>query len=361
VDERAPQRATTVDLEAGSCPAPLHPGEQVVMGHGGGGRLSAELVERLFLPAFGEAASTATPTDSSVLELPGGLRLAFTTDSYVVQPLFFPGGNIGELAVYGTVNDLAMSGAIPMALSSAFVLEEGLELDLLSEVASSMGRAASRADVRLVTGDTKVVERGHGDGLYVNTAGVGLVPAGVDLRPERALPGDVVIVSGAIGLHGIAVLSLREGLEFGTDILSDTAPLAELVAAMLAVEPDLHVLRDLTRGGLATSLCELASTAGVGIEFEERRVPVPEAVQAACGFLGLDPLQVANEGKLVAFVPAGCADELLEVMRRFPEGRESTAIGRVVAEHPGLVVARTGLGGSRVVDRPMGEQLPRIC
>ena len=353
--------ATADDLEAWSCPAPLHPGEQVVMGHGGGGRLSAELVERLFLPAFGEAASTATPTDASVLELPGGLRLAFTTDTYVVQPLRFPGGDIGELAVNGTVNDLAMSGATPLALSSAFVLEEGLELELLGQIASSMGRAALRARVRLVTGDTKVVERGHGDGLYVNTAGVGVVPAGVDVRPERARPGDAVIVSGAIGLHGIAVLSQREGLAFGTDILSDTAPLADLVAAMLAVEPDLHVLRDLTRGGLATSLCELASTAGVGIEFEERRVPVPAAVQAACSFLGLDPLHVANEGKLVALVDAARADEVLDAMGRCPEGRESTVVGRVVEEHPGVVVARTGLGGTRVVDRPMGEQLPRIC
>ncbi len=359
-EQRAP-RATAADLEAWSCPAPLHPGEQVVMGHGGGGRLSAELVERLFLPAFGEAASTATPTDASVLEMPGGLRLAFTTDTYVVQPLLFPGGDIGELAVYGTVNDLAMSGATPMALSSAFVLEEGLELDLLRRVASSMGRAALRAGVRLVTGDTKVVERGHGDGLYVNTAGIGVVPAGVDVRPERAQPGDVVIVSGAIGLHGVAVLSRREGLEFGTDILSDTAPLADLVADMLAAEPDLHVLRDLTRGGLATSLCELASTAGVGVEFEERRVLVPEAVQAACSFLGLDPLHVANEGKLVAFVPAAGADEVLEAMHRCPEGRESAVIGRVVEEHPGVVVTRTALGGTRVVDRPMGEQLPRIC
>jgi hydrogenase expression/formation protein HypE len=224
-----------------------------------------------------------------------------------------------------------------------------------------MGRAARRARVHLVTGDTKVVERGHGDGLYVNTAGVGVVPAGVDVRPERARPGDAVIVSGAIGLHGIAVLSRREGLEFGTDILSDTAPLADLVAAMLAVEPDLHVLRDLTRGGLATSLCELASTARVGIEFEERRVPVPEAVQAACSFLGLDPLHVANEGKLVAFVAAPRADEVLDAMRRRPEGRESVVVGRVVEEHPGVVVARTGLGGTRVVDRPLGEQLPRIC
>jgi hydrogenase expression/formation protein HypE len=331
------------------------------MGHGGGGQLSAELVERLILPAFGAAASAATPTDAAVLALPGGTRLAFTTDTYVVRPLFFPGGDIGELAVFGTVNDLAMSGATPLALSTAFVLEEGLELEVLSSVATSMGTAAMRAGVGLVTGDTKVVERGHGDGLYVNTAGVGVVPDGVDVRPGRARPGDVVIVNGAIGMHGMAVLSLREGLEFGTGLRSDTAPLAALVAAMLAVDRDLHVLRDLTRGGLATSLCELALAAGVGVEFDEDSVPVPEAVRAGCGFLGLDPLAVANEGKLVAFVDPGRADEVLEAMRSLPEGAESAVIGRVVEGHPGVVVARTGLGSTRVVDRPLGEQLPRIC
>jgi hydrogenase expression/formation protein HypE len=350
-----------VDLEAWSCPAPISHGDRVVMGHGGGGQLSTELVEQLFLPAFGEAASSATPTDASVLDLPGGVRMAFTTDSYVVQPLFFPGGDIGKLAVNGTVNDLAMSGATPLALSTAFVLEEGLELDLLSQVASSMGRAARHARVGLVTGDTKVVERGRGDGLYVNTAGVGIVPAGVDVHPGRAMPGDVVIVSGEIGLHGVAVLSMREGLEFGTEIESDTAPLADMVAAMLTVCTDLHVLRDLTRGGLAASLCELASTGRVGVELEERQVPVPEAVRAACGFLGLDPLHVANEGKLVAFVPPEHADEVLEAMRATSEGRESAVIGVVVEQHPGVVVGRTGLGGTRVVERPMGEQLPRIC
>ncbi len=335
--------------------------DRVVMGHGGGGTLTAELIEQLFLPAFGSAATTATPTDAAVLGLPGGTRLAFTTDTYVVQPLVFPGGDIGELAVFGTVNDLAMSGAVPLALSTAFVLEEGLDLDLLAAVASSMGRAALRAGVGLVTGDTKVVERGHGDGLYVNTAGVGIVPDGVDVRPGRATPGDVVLVSGPLGMHGIAVLSRREGLEFGTDLRSDTAPLAGLVASMLAADPDLHVLRDLTRGGLAAGLCELATTAGVGIEFEEAAVPVPEAVRAGCGFLGLDPLHVANEGKLVAFVSADRADAVLAAMCAVPEGLHGAAIGRVVADHPGVVVARTGLGAARVVDRPLGEQLPRIC
>ena len=353
--------AAAADIESWSCPTPVHPEQRVVMGHGGGGRLSAELVEQLFLPAFGSAASTATPTDAAVLGLPGGGRVAFTTDTYVVRPLFFPGGDIGELAVFGTVNDLAMSGATPLALSTAFVLEEGLELEVLTAVATSMGKAAMRAGVGLVTGDTKVVERGHGDGLYVNTAGIGVVPDGVDIRPGRATPGDVVLVSGPIGMHGIAVLSLREGLEFGTELQSDTAPLNALVAAMLAVDRDVHVLRDLTRGGLATSLCELADTACIGVEFEEASVPVPEAVRAGCGFLGLDPLHVANEGKLVTFVHPERADEVLEAMRSTPEGAGSEVIGRVVEDHPGVVVARTRFGSTRVVDRPLGEQLPRIC
>ena len=331
------------------------------MGHGGGGQLSAELVQHLFLPAFGVAGRMATPTDAHVLALGNGVRLAFSTDTYVVRPLFFPGGNIGELAVYGTVNDLAMSGAQPLALSTGFVLEEGLEMDVLGRIATSMGAAALTAGVELVTGDTKVVEHGHGDGVYINTAGIGLLPEGVDIRPERARPGDVVIVSGEIGLHGIAVLSLREGLEFGTELRSDTAPLNHLVAAMLAACSDIHVLRDPTRGGLAASLCEIAETAQVGIEFDERSLPVPEAVRSACGFLGLDPIHVANEGKLVAFVAPDHADAVLAAMTATGVGSRATVIGRVVDGHAGVVVARTGLGSTRIVDRPLGEQLPRIC
>jgi len=351
---------TGIDLEGWSCPLPLRDTERIVLGHGGGGRLSSELVEHLFLPAFGAAARSATPTDAAIVAA-GGVRLAFSTDTYVVRPLFFPGGNIGELAVNGTVNDIAMRGAQPLALSTGFVLEEGLELEVLHRVASAMGAAALVAGVQLVTGDTKVVEQGHGDGLYVNTAGFGVVPEGVDIGPHRAAPGDVVIVSGPIGLHGIAVLSVREGLEFGTDLRSDTAPLNGLVAAMLAASTDVHVLRDPTRGGLAASLCEIAEAAGVGVEIEERAVPVPEAVRAACGFLGLDPIHVANEGRLVAMVPAEVADDVLAAMTATDVGRGSKVIGRVTAEHPGVVVARTGLGASRVVDRPLGEQLPRIC
>jgi hydrogenase expression/formation protein HypE len=351
---------TDTDIAGWSCPVPRHEEERVVLGHGGGGTLSAELIDQLFLPAFGAAAAAATPTDAAVVDL-AGARLAFSTDTYVVRPLFFPGGSIGELAVNGTVNDLAMRGAQPAVLATAFVLEEGLELDVLRRVAAAMGVAACDAGVQLVTGDTKVVEHGHGDGLYVNTAGIGLVPDGVDIRPHRAQPGDVVIVSGPIGLHGIAVLSVREGLEFGTDLRSDTAPLHGLVAAMLAASTDVHVLRDPTRGGLAASLCEIAMTAGVGVELDERAIPVPEAVHAACGFLGLDPLHVANEGRLVAMVPAGAADTVLDAMVATDVGRGSAVIGRVTAEHPGVVTARTGLGGTRIVDRPLGEQLPRIC
>ncbi len=358
--------ADGVDLENWSCPMPIRDHDRVVMGHGGGGRLSGELIEQLFLPAFGSAASSARPTDSAVLDVGGiggvaGVRLAFSTDTYVVRPLFFPGGDIGELAVYGTVNDLAMSGAQPLALSTGFVLEEGLQLEVLARVAAAMGAAARRVGVQLVTGDTKVVERGHGDGVYVNTAGIGLVPAGVDIGPHRARPGDVVIVSGEIGLHGIAVMSVREGLEFGTELRSDTAPLNDLVAAMLAVATDLHVLRDPTRGGLAASMCEIAETAEVGIEFVERSVPVPDAVRAACGFLGLDPIHVANEGKLVAIVAAADAEAVLAAMRATEVGAASAIIGSVTDAHPGTVVARTGLGATRVVDRPLGEQLPRIC
>ena len=355
--------ATAGDIEGWSCPMPLRDHERIVLGHGGGGTLSGELVEHLFLPAFGAAASDATPTDAAVLELDtgSGARLAFTTDSYVVQPLFFPGGNIGDLAVNGTVNDLATSGARPIALSSGFILEEGLELDVLHRVAASMGLAAGHAAVQLVTGDTKVVEQGHGDGLYVNTAGVGVVPAGVDLAPSRLRPGDAIVLSGEIGAHGVAVLSVREGLEFGTEIRSDTAPLHELVAAMLAVCPDAHAVRDCTRGGLAASLCELAETARLGIEYDERAVPVPDAVRSACGFLGLDPIHVANEGRLVAFVPADRADAVVEAMRTDPAGAGAVRIGTVVDSHPGVVVARTGLGATRIVDRPLGEQLPRIC
>ncbi|WP_281157089.1 hydrogenase expression/formation protein HypE [Streptomyces sp. HYC2] len=348
-----------VDPANWTCPAPLRDQPVVVMGHGGGGALSAELIQDVFAPAYGNPVLAAMG-DSAVLHL-GGARLAFSTDSYVVRPLFFPGGSLGDLAVNGTVNDLAMSGARPAYLSAAFVLEEGVELTVVDRIARAMGAAAEAAGVTVATGDTKVVEAGHGDGVYVTTAGVGVVPEGVDIRPQRARPGDAVIVSGPIGLHGVAIMSVREGLEFGIEVASDTAPLGDLVAAMLAVTPDIHVLRDPTRGGLGASLNEIARASGTGVRLRERAIPVPEAVSNACGFLGLDPLYVANEGRLVAFVPPTEAEAVLEAMRAHPQGGGAVLIGECVADHPGMVVVATGLGGTRVVDLPLGEQLPRIC
>ncbi|MFJ2761481.1 hydrogenase expression/formation protein HypE [Streptomyces prasinus] len=342
-----------------TCPAPVRDRPRVVMGHGGGGAMSAELIEQVVLPGLGGPVRAAL-TDSAVVEL-GGARIAFSTDSFVVRPLFFPGGSIGDLAVNGTVNDLAMSGARAAFLSCGLILEEGIELDTVSRVAEALGAAARAAGVRVVTGDTKVVESGHGDGVYINTSGIGLIPAGVDLRPERVTPGDVVVVSGAIGVHGVAIMSERENLRFETGIESDCAALGGLVDAMLSVTPDLHVLRDPTRGGLAASLNEIAAASGCGVVVRERSVPVPQPVAGACAMLGLDPMYVANEGKLVAFVPREHADAVLAAMRAHPLGREAAVIGEAVTDHPGMVVARTGLGGTRVVDMPMGEQLPRIC
>ncbi|MBA3310303.1 MAG: hydrogenase expression/formation protein HypE [Nocardioidaceae bacterium] len=354
------ETAAPLDFDGWVCPVPLRDSPNIVMAHGGGGAMSGELIEHLFLPAFGEAADAALG-DSAVVELGGSGRLAFSTDSFVVKPLFFPGGTIGELAVNGTVNDLAMAGATPMVLSTAFILEEGTPLSDIGRVAGALGAAALKAGVKLVTGDTKVVDRGSGDGVFVNTSGIGVVRDGVDIRPERAAPGDVVIVSGDIGVHGIAVMSGREGLEFGTTVTSDTAPLNGLVAAMLDTGADIHVLRDPTRGGVATSLNEIGSAAKVGVEIVERDLPIPQAVQDACGLLGLDPLYVANEGKLLAILPAGDAAKVLAAMHGHEYGHDATVIGSCVEDHPGVVVAKTGLGGNRVVHLPLGEQLPRIC
>lgn len=348
-----------LDFESWTCPVPLRDTPTIVMGHGGGGAMSGELIEHLFLPGFGSAADAALG-DSAVITA-GGARLAFSTDSFVVKPMFFPGGSIGDLAINGTVNDLAMSGATPMYLSTAFILQEGTALADLGRIAGAMGAAARAAGVRLVTGDTKVVDTGSGDGVYVNTTGIGLVPDGVDIHPRRAAVGDAVLVSGDIGVHGVAVMSCREGLEFGTTIASDTAPLHDLVATMLATGADLHVLRDPTRGGVSASLNEIARAAGVGVDLIERDLPIPPEVRDACSLLGLDPLQVANEGKLLAFVPADRGDEVLAAMRAHRYGTGARRIGTCVAEHPGMVVARTALGGTRVVNLPIGEQLPRIC
>jgi hydrogenase expression/formation protein HypE len=347
------------DFSGWTCPMPLRDHPTVVMGHGGGGQMSGELIEHLFVPAFSNPLLAAL-TDSAVVTM-GGARLAFSTDSFVVQPLFFPGGSIGDLAVNGTVNDLAMSGAQTAYLSCGFILEEGVELSVVGRIAKDLGTAAERAGVTIATGDTKVVDAGHGDGVYVNTAGIGLVRDGVDIRPQRAAPGDVVIVSGMIGVHGIAIMSVREGISFGTEVVSDCAPLNGLVSAMLDVALDVHVLRDPTRGGVATSLNEIAKAAGVGVELIERDLPVPETVANACSFLGLDPLYVANEGKLLAIVAREDAEEVLAAMRAHPLGADAAVIGECVEDHPGMVVTKTAFGATRVVDTPIGEQLPRIC
>ncbi len=347
------------DVTAWSCPLPLRDYDRIVIGHGGGGKLSSELIEHLFVPAFNGGAEIELH-DAATFQVDGG-RLAFSTDSYVVRPLFFAGGCIGDLAVNGTVNDIAMSGARPIALSAGFILEEGLPMATLGAVVDAMAAAATAAGVGVATGDTKVVEVGLADGMYITTAGIGVVPDGVDIRPGRARPGDVVILSGPIGEHGIAVLSTREGLEFGTDLQSDSAPLNGLVAAMLAAFSDIHVMRDPTRGGVTASLCEIAASARVGVEYDERAVPVPPAVAAACSFLGLDAMTVANEGKLVAFVPPEGVDAVMNAMHAHTLGRGACVIGRVVDAHPGVVVATTAFGARRVVDVPLGEQLPRIC
>jgi hydrogenase expression/formation protein HypE len=338
---------------------PLRDHPNIVMGHGGGGKLSADLIQYLFLPAFGNEALNRLG-DSTVFSLDGG-RVAMSTDSFVVRPLFFPGGNIGELAVNGTVNDIAMSGARPLYLTAGFILEEGLSLAQLGTIVEGMAAAARGAGVQLIAGDTKVVDRGHGDGVYINTSGVGVIPPGVDIGPHRARPGDAVLLSGTIGDHGMAIMSVREGLQFETEIVSDTAPLNGLVEAMLAVAPDVHVLRDPTRGGLASALNEIAQAAKVGVALDERKIPVNPAVHSACELLGMDPFYVANEGKLIAIVPPARAEAVLAAMRAHPLGGRATLIGQVVEAHPGLVVARTGIGGTRVVDMQIGEQLPRIC
>jgi hydrogenase expression/formation protein HypE len=346
-----------------ACPVPLSDHTTVQMAHGGGGRLMQALIEGMFLPAFAaetDPARRPPPHDSTVVEL-GGARIAMTTDSFVISPLFYPGGDIGHLAVYGTVNDLAMSGARPAFLSAAFILEEGLPLETLRRIVESMHAAAREAGVQIITGDTKVVDRGKGDGIFINTAGLGLVPPGVEISPVRVAPGDAVLVSGDLGRHGIAIMSVREGLTFDGALPSDCAPLNGLVEELLALGADLHCLRDLTRGGLAAALNEIAGHAHVGIHLDEAAIPVAEPVAGACELLGLDPLYVANEGRLVAFVSAESAPRALEIMRRHPVAPQAALIGHVVDRHPGTVDLRSPLGGSRIVDLLSGEQMPRIC
>ncbi len=342
-----------------TCPLPLRDYPEIVLGHGGGGQLSAELVDHLFVPAFGNA-TLSELGDAAVVEMPAG-RLVLTTDSFVVRPLVFPGGDIGSLAVHGTVNDLAMRGARPLYLTAGFILEEGLSLATLGRVVQSMATAARLAGLQVVAGDTKVVERGHGDGVYINTAGVGVLEGEASIGPARARPGDAVIVSGTLGDHGMAIMSVRDGLTFESPIVSDSAALHGLVAAMLATGADVHVLRDPTRGGVAAALNEVARASRVSIELDEAALPVRAEVRAACEILGLDPLLVANEGKLVACVAPGDADGILAAMRRHPLGRDAVRVGDVVAGPAGRVVVRTTFGARRVVPLPVGEQLPRIC
>ena len=330
------------------------------MGHGGGGKLGNELVEHLFLPAFRNP-ELENLGDAAVLDL-GGSRLAMSTDSFVVQPLFFPGGSIGELAVNGTVNDLAVSGAEPRFLSASFILEEGFPLAQLAAIVEAMAQAAATAGVKIVTGDTKVVERGHGDGCYINTAGVGLLRPGITVGPHRAQPGDAILVSGTIGDHGMAIMSVREGLEFESEIRSDCAALNGMIADVLAAaSAAVHAMRDPTRGGLASTLNEISQSSGVGVEIDEPSLPVRPQVQSACELLGLDPVYVANEGKAVFFVAPEAAEQVLAVLRAHPLGRDAARIGRVTAEHKRMLVARTAMGANRVIPTQIGEQLPRIC
>jgi hydrogenase expression/formation protein HypE len=351
---------TKLDFSAWSCPLPLQDYPAIVMGHGGGGKLSSELVEHLFLPAFRNDA-LANLGDAAVLP-PAAGRLAISTDTFVVQPLFFPGGSIGQLAVNGTVNDLAVSGARPLYLTAGFVLEEGFPVADLARIVQDMAASAKAAGVQIVTGDTKVVERGHGDGCYINTAGVGMIPDHVQVGPSLVRPGDVVLVSGTIADHGMAIMSVREGLEFDSAIVSDCAPLNELAALVLdAGGKHVHAMRDPTRGGLGATLHEIARAAKAGIVIEESFLPVRPAVHAACELLGLDPLFVANEGKIVVFVAPEATDAVLVAMRGHRLGADAQAIGRVVAEHPRMVVARTRIGSHRVIPEQIGEQLPRIC
>lgn len=342
-----------------ACPLPAADGARVELGHGEGGGLMHRLIADLFRPCFGMAPDAAAH-DGAVLPL-GGEVLAFTTDSFVVTPLEFPGGDIGALAVIGTLNDLAMCGARPLYLSAGFILEEGLDHALLRRIAASMGAAAAAAGARLVTGDTKVVERGKGDGVYITTSGIGAVPAGLAIGPHRVRPGDAVLLSGDIGRHGIAIMAAREGLGFESAIGSDLQSLAPLVQALLDAGIAPHCLRDLTRGGLATALVEIAGAAGVRIETDAAAVAVSEPVRGACEILGLDPWYVANEGRLVAFVPAAMAERALRILRRHPGGEAAAAIGRVTGAAPGGLVLAGTLGGARVIDMLSGGQLPRIC
>jgi hydrogenase expression/formation protein HypE len=342
-----------------SCPSPLPVRDTILLGHGSGGKLSAELLRDIFLPAF-QNPELLRLNDQAIVSVKGA-RIAVSTDSFVVKPLFFPGGDIGSLAVHGTLNDLAMGAAQPLFLTVAFIIEEGLAMDLLRRVVNSLQKAASEAGVQVITGDTKVVERGKGDGLFINTTGIGLVPEGIELSADRARPGDAVLLSGPIGEHGIAILAQREGLEFESTIESDSAALHTLTAEMLKASSEIRCMRDPTRGGLSSAVNEIAAQSQVGIELEESAILVREEVKGACEMLGLDPLYVANEGKLIAIVDPGAADGVLTTMRNHPLGQQARIIGKVTGKNAGLVTMKTPLGTTRIVDMLSGDQLPRIC
>jgi hydrogenase expression/formation protein HypE len=357
-----------IDFDRFTCPMPLSDYEHVLLGHGSGGKLTADLIQRVFLPALGNEVLSRLEDQATVRlsRQPGQNgrhepRLAFTTDSFVVRPLFFPGGDIGSLAVHGTVNDLAVGGAIPLFLSAAFIIEEGLPMSDLRRIVASMHAACEAACVELVTGDTKVVDRGKCDQIFITTSGIGLVPEGIGLSISAARPGDKIVISGTLGDHGIAIMSQREGIEFETVLESDSAPLNGLTEIMLVACPSIRCMRDPTRGGLSSALNELAFASKIGVKMEEGKIPIRPEVHAACEMLGLDPLYVANEGKLMAVVPSSDADRLVSVMRDHPLGRNAAIIGEIVGEHRGMVVMRSIIGGDRVVTMLAGEQLPRIC
>ncbi|MGD1044149.1 MAG: hydrogenase expression/formation protein HypE [Bacteroidota bacterium] len=350
----------TIDLSNGfACPLPIMEYKNVLLAHGGGGKLSHQLIKNMFAAQFKN--ELLEPLHDGAIFSVGGTRFAFSTDSYVISPIFFPGGDIGKLAVNGTVNDLSMCGARPLYLSSAFIIEEGLPMEDLWRVVLSMETAAIAAGVQLVTGDTKVVDRGKGDKIFINTSGIGNIPDGIEISPRCAKSGDKIILSGTIADHGIAIMSMREGLEFETQIESDCAPLNGLVETMFAASREIHVLRDPTRGGVASVLNEIAESAAIGISILEDLIPVSDEVMGACEILGFDPLYVANEGKLLAFVAPTSVDNVLAAMRTHPFGKNAVIIGEVVTDHPGTVIMKTRIGGSRVVDMLSGEQLPRIC
>ena len=354
-DEQLP----TESLLTASCPLPITNYKQIVLAHGSGGKLSHQLIEKMVLPQFHN--ELLEPLHDGAIFSLNGERVAFSTDSFVVSPIFFPGGDIGKLAVHGTINDLSMCGARPLYLSAGFILEEGLPMEDFWRVVQSMHAATDSAGVKLVTGDTKVVDRGKADKIFINTSGIGIVPNEVNIHPARAKVGDKIIISGSIAVHGIAIMSVREGLEFETEIASDSSPLHELVAAMLANRIDIHVLRDPTRGGVTSALTEIAQTAKVGMLLDEAAVPISEEVKGACEILGLDPLYVANEGKLLAIVAPEDVESALKALRGQSLGKDAAVIGEVVDEHPGFVMMKTRIGGTRVVDMLSGEQLPRIC